>query len=214
MALTNNTKFRRSTLTINKKVNGVLQTSGGFPVTVSILNGFTDPATSQVYPTLTNEQFSLLSDPQYNTRLTAFYNYLENLYPFFQRTSVLNVSSGTDAVVCPLNNSPAPTLPTISSIFLSMLGISASGTSSYLGWVLSISEASTVDLNYSFQVEFKDNLNQTVRAVTVVGIIPAGITTLDSYSANGEAIYIIEVDTTQNGPLTPYVVNGSGLLYA
>lgn len=214
MALTNNTKFRRVTLTINKKVNGVLQTTGGFPVTVSILNGFTDPATAQVYPLLTSEQFSLLSDPQYNTRLTAFYNHLENTYPFFQRTSVLNVSSGTDAVVCPLNNTPSPSLPTISSINLDMITVTAAGTPSYLAWVIVISEPATVDLNYKFDVRFTDSMSNIVRTITVTGIIPAGITSIDSYSALGEATYIMEADTTSNGPLVPSVIPGTDQLFS
>lgn len=213
MALTNNTKFRRTTLTINKKVNGALVTTGGFPVTVSVLDSFTDPATSQVYAALTGEQFSLLSDPQYNARLTAFYNHLENTYSFFQRTSVQNTASGTDAVLCPLNNT-VPAQPVISSINLEMIAISSSGLPNHLAWTIAISAPSTVDLNYNFNVEFKDTLNQTVRAITVTGIMPAGVTALDSYSSNGEAIYIIEADTTQHGPLNPTVVPGSESLFA
>lgn len=208
MALTNNTKFRRSTLTITKRVNGVVDTAGGFPLTVSILNGFTDPATATVYATITSQDFSTLTDAAYNARLTAFYNYLENQYSFFNRNSVINVANGTDAVVCPLNNTVA-LIPGIQSIQLDFIALTGTLEPSSLAWTIFLEAGATVDLNYSFMVQVNDSGGNALKQILVSGIIPAGVTSYNSYTVDGRAIYIEEAESPTFTPVAVNVVPGS-----
>ena len=213
MALTNNTKYRRIELTLTKKVNGSLQTAQGFPITVSILLAFTDPATSTVYPLLTQSEFVQLTDGAYNARLNAFYNYMENTYSFFLRTVVGNLSSGTDAVVCPLDNTPAPTLPTVVEISFTLLALSYGVTASALTWYISLTKPSTLDLNYSFQINIKNSAGAVLRTELANGIIPSGIIGYNGYLVDGDYLHLYELENPSYTGITYEVVPGTIQLF-
>lgn len=102
----NNGTYRRTEFRFEKFVNGVQEFTGGFPITVSLLNPFAE------YTALTEEDFSRLDDTQYQTRLNAFYLYLSLLYPFFNNSLIPDTgdtginSNGEDLDACPIDLSP------------------------------------------------------------------------------------------------------------
>lgn len=67
---------RRTTCKVTRATDGVLDS--GYPVTYYIYDTFTDPSDSTVYAALTIVEFAQLSDTDYQTRLIAFYKYLED----------------------------------------------------------------------------------------------------------------------------------------
>jgi hypothetical protein len=95
--------YRKRYFVIQKKVNGVAVTESPFPLTLDILAAFTGQ------PVLTQEQFGLLTDSQYQTRLTAFYGYVAATYPQTGFTTSLGASletTGEDLLLCPADASP------------------------------------------------------------------------------------------------------------
>lgn len=70
---------RRTTCKVSRSTDGVLDT--GYPVTYYIYNSFTDPSDSVVYPAITLVTFAQMSDTDYQTRLAAFYKYIEDENP-------------------------------------------------------------------------------------------------------------------------------------
>jgi hypothetical protein len=100
----NNGGYRRTQFVFEKIINGLPVFTGGFPVNVSILDGFAE------VPAITEAQFVLLSDAQYQARLSQFYSYLALQYPFFDPlvhipplSEPLVNSHGTDTASCPLD---------------------------------------------------------------------------------------------------------------
>jgi hypothetical protein len=209
MALTNNTKFRRSTLTITKKVNGEVVTTGGFPLVVSILPGFTDPSTTTVYPTITANDFAVLTDGAYNARLLGFYNYLESVHPFFVRASVSNVSSGTNATVCPLSNAPSPTITFAGDPIIGGEPLSGGTLDDHLTWTVSLIEPAPQDVFYYFDVRLKDRNSNIIRTISVNGTIRQGRITHDSYADDGHAVYLPEAYDNLMAPISLEYVSGS-----
>lgn len=215
MALTNNSKYRRIELTLTKKVNGSLQTAEGFPITVSLLPAFTDPATATVYPLITSLEFSQLTDGAYTARLNAFYNYLENTYSFFLRTVVSNLSNGTDIRVCPLDNTAAPALPSVVAITFELLALAFGSPAAALVWYISLSESSTLDLNYSFQIQIKDSLGNLLRTELANGIIPAGTVGYNGYLVDGDYLHLFEMeDPAYASGITYNVSPGTIMLFS
>jgi hypothetical protein len=203
MALTNNTKYRNKKITITKKLNGSLVTEGGFPLTISLLSAFTG------YPALTETQFLELTDAAYTTRLNAFYTHLEATYSFYNRNTVQNPTSGTDAVSCPLDNSPAPVISVISIGGFLVAGPDL--TSNYLGWTITIDQVAPIPISYFFDIAIKDKHGNLIRTETVNGIILAGLNE-HSASDNNIAYYIAEADNASLTPLFIEAVNGSAVL--
>ena len=102
--IVNNGGYRRTQFVFEKFINGSPVFTGGFPVNVSILGGF-----AQV-PAVTEDEFVLLSESQYQTRLSQFYSYLALQYAFFDPlvhipplSQPLVNSHGTDTVSCPID---------------------------------------------------------------------------------------------------------------
>lgn len=102
----NNGTYRRTEFRFEKFVNGVQEFTGGFPITVSLLNPFAE------FPALTEEDFSRMDDNQYQSRLNAFYQYLSLQYPFFNSSMIPDPqngsinSNGEDLDACPIDLSP------------------------------------------------------------------------------------------------------------
>ncbi len=214
MSLNNNTKFRRTTLTINKKINEVVQTTEGFPLLVSILNGFTDPTVGLNYPLIIADNFALMTDSQYNNRLLAFYNYIEATYPFFLRANVIVAPSGTDALFCPLNNNPPPVITAVGDPVIFLEHIAGSTVNSivqddYLTWFVQITAPVSQDVTYTFLVNIIDRDLNIFRSLLVTGRIRAGSVTHDSYAEDQDAIYIDEVYRADLSPITVVYVAGS-----
>lgn len=194
MALTNNTNYRKKTITINKKVDNVLQTTGGFPKVHSITEAFGS------FPAITDTALSVMNTPDYTARLNAFYLFLETAYDYFDRDQVLNNAFGADAVLCPLDNSvPDPIV--VASVHASM---TANGTpkANHLSWIIMLTEDVTQDTPYTFEVDLEDAQGNLIRTLTVNGIIPAGDST--HTASNSEKIYIPEADDTDSGELIVY----------
>lgn len=192
MALTNNTKFRRKKLTINKKVNGSIDTAGGFPVQLNVTSAFPG------YAALTDAEFKVMTDADYNTRLSAFYAYVQTLYPFFSTADVLNAASGTDSVLCPLDNTASPT-PTVLNVDALMAPVGGSTTDNHLEWGITLSDAVTQDTPYYFDIDIKDKNFNFIRTETVFGIILSG--QIGHYAGPGEVYYIAEADDLMVQPL-------------
>ena len=192
MALTNNTKFRRRKLTINKKINGSIDTAGGFPVTVLITNAFPG------YPALSDTEFQTLSDADYNTRLTAFYAHVQTLYPFWTPQTALNVSSGTDAVLCPIDNSASP-VPVVQSVSAAFEPVNGGTLDDHLTWDIVLTEVVTQDTPYYFEVDLFDKNSNFLRTETVFGVILSG---QSSHLATTERYYIPEASDPAIGPLS------------
>jgi len=163
MALTNNTDYRKKTITITKKVNGSMVTTGGFPITVSILSAF------GAFPAIDVDAIRTMTSTDYNTRLNGFYDYLELTYPFWTRGTVLNNAFGTDAITCPLDNTP-PSLPAVTEFGSS---IQTSGSDVLVTWFVQLAEISTQDVNFQMTVLITDAQGIVVKGEFVVGIIPA-----------------------------------------
>ena len=170
MALTNNTKFRNTILTIIKKVNGAVDTTGGFPLQVSILSAFTG------YAAITEANFLVLNDTDYTLRLNAFYTYLEGAYPFFSRNSALNASNGIDAVSCPLTNIAPPVL-TVTGY---KGNLSSSGSEMYLTWDIQLDGAARQDTPFSFVVVIFNAQMVQIATRQVTGIIQTGVNNYNS----------------------------------
>jgi hypothetical protein len=193
MALTNNTKLRKKTLTITKKINGSLVTVGGFPLTVSILNAFTS------FAAITVEQFRTMNDADYLTRVNAFYTNLEAIYPFWNRSTVLNAYEETNAILCPLDNTAAPVL-TVTSIYSSMTPVGSATTDNHLEWGINLDSVVSQDTPYFFDIEIYDKNNNLLRVETVFGIVLAGT---DSHFSGLSSYYISEADNNFYQPLRP-----------
>lgn len=102
--LANNGGYRRTQFVFEKIINGSPVFTGGFPINVSILDAFAE------VPAITEAEFVLLTDAQYQGRLSQFYSYLALQYPFFDPlvhipllSEPLVNSHGTDTVSCPLD---------------------------------------------------------------------------------------------------------------
>jgi hypothetical protein len=186
MALTNNTKYRRITLTINKKVNGSVVTSGGFPKTHSIMDAFGS------YTSLTLQQLQTITDAAFNLRLNDFYAFLEGLYFFFNRSFVLNAPSGTDAVLCPLDNSPSPVIQVV-SVEAELLPVFGGSVNNYLVWSIIVAQPVTIDTPYQFRVLLTDEWNNPIRYEICYGIIKANQSSNYSNQDNFST-YIPEAD--------------------
>ena len=94
--LVNNGKYRRTTLTITKQVNGAAVNDTEWPKVHSILNAF------GTYTAITEATFVTMSDTDYLTRLNAFYVHLEAMYNFFFSSQVSNDYNGADTILCPI----------------------------------------------------------------------------------------------------------------
>lgn len=199
MALTNNTKFRRVELTINKKVNGSLESSVDFPKVHSITDLF------GAFPAITEAALMSLTDAAYSARLTAFYDFLEQGYPFFLRNQVLNAASGTDAVLCPLDNSAAPVIG-VTSFGAGMAPMNSSTYDNYLEWDIVIDQPAPQDIPYYFDVNLTDKNANIFRTERVHGIIPAGQT---SHASGNLSIYIPEADDTMYAPVNAVAIQGT-----
>ena len=98
MAYVNNGDYRCKILTVNKKLDGV--SLPGYPKNYDITSAF------GVYSTITDAQFSELSDADFQTRLAAFYSYVDTTegdldssnYSYEQGQG----PTGTDAILCPI----------------------------------------------------------------------------------------------------------------
>lgn len=185
MAQTNNGKYRRLTLTVNRRVNGSLVTTDGFPKIHNITDAF------GAYQAITSNDLETMTDGQYSTRLSAFYTHLEALYDFFNRNNVLNASNGTDAVTCPIDNSePDPVV--VQTFGASLQPIMGGTLDDHLSWFIYIASPAPQDLPYSFRVLISDINGNPLRYEYLNGIIPAGATFHDSANDNNY-IYISEV---------------------
>lgn len=102
----NDGTYRRSEFRFEKFLNNEPVYSDGFPLTVSILAPFAE------YPSLTEEEFSRLTESQYQTRLSAFYQYLQLTYPFFTNAMIPDAqdqginSNGTNTNLCSIDLTP------------------------------------------------------------------------------------------------------------
>ena len=201
MALTNNTKFRRVDLVINKKVNGSLQTTGGFPKQHAITDAFAG------YAAITQTVLATMPDSEYSLRLNAFYSHLETIYPFFDRSAVLNAPSGTDAVLCPLDNSPAPVqqviLPPVVEFQVSAMG------AYQLVWQVSLAQPAVTDTSYYFFAHVLDKSGNLLRVESLYGIIRQGTTTHQSMVNDSVFILIPEGYDPMYTPLSAEYVPGS-----
>jgi hypothetical protein len=97
MAYINNGNYRAKTLTVNKTINSV--SISGYPKTYNITDAFS------TYDALTDEEFQRLSNEDYNTRLAAFYAYVNsedgceaNTYAYAEGEEPF----GEDATLCPI----------------------------------------------------------------------------------------------------------------
>jgi hypothetical protein len=197
MALTNNTGYRQKKLIINKKENGSLVTTGGFPIVMYITNGFPGHAS------LTDAEFRVMTDAAYNARLTAFYAHIQSIYPFFKIADALNPASGIDAASCPINNSTPANNP--ATTVTAGLDIPAGGTvADHLRWSIKLQRPVTIATGYTFQITIRDKSNNMLRTETVTGIIPAGSDT--HLSTPAEKYYISEAS---NPALTPLILTAS-----
>jgi hypothetical protein len=201
MALTNNTKFRRVDLVINKKVNGSLQTTGGWPKQHAITQAFA------TYPAITQTVLATMTESEYGFRLNAFYSHLESIYPFFDRSAVQNSPSGTDAVLCPLDNSPAPAQQVIIPPTLEFL-ISPMG-GYQLVWQVSLALPAVTDTSFYFNAHILDKSGNLVRIETLYGIIRQGTTTHNSFVNDGVFILIPEGFDPMYAPLSVEYVPSS-----
>lgn len=205
MSLTNNGKFRRYRLTVNKKINGSLQTTDGFPKIHELLDSFGS------YPAITISQFEVLSDANYNFRLNSFYDFLETTYSFFTRNSVLNASNATDQVLCPLDNTATPTVNIASDpqgSFQLLMGDQGQ-TISNLVWSIEIDSVAQQDISYSFSLNIRDKNNNILRNQIAYGIIRQGNTTHDSFAEDGDFIYFPEGEDSSLAPLIAEYIPGS-----
>lgn len=201
MAVTNNGKYRRLSLTINRKLNGSLVTTDGFPKVHNITDSFGS------FAAITTANLELLPDGQYNTRLNAFYAHLESLYNFFDRSNVLNPSNGTDAVACPLDNS-VPEGIIVTSYGASLAPVTSSMDSDHIEWSIFVSSPVTQDTPYEFQVAIKDRVGNTLRIEYLSGII--GIGQYGHVSINHDLfIYVPEVYNPSYSPISLETVPNS-----
>lgn len=111
-------RVRKITCTVDYK-DGAGESITGYPVDYDITDAFTDPGaplggqgTPVSYSSITNAQLARMSDENYNTRLAAFYNFIENANEGLDRSQ--NVLPGFEPTgtspVCVIND-PAPDEP-------------------------------------------------------------------------------------------------------
>lgn len=194
MAVTNNGKYRRLSLTINRKLNGSLVTTDGFPKAHNITDAF------GAFVAITNANLELLPDGQYTTRLNAFYAHLEAIYDFFDRGNVLNPSNGTDAVTCPLDNS-VPEGIVVTSYGGSLTPVTGGTDSDHIEWSIFVSSPVTQDTPYQFEVAIEDRFGNTIRIEYLSGIIRSGQSSHISLDDN-QYIYVPEVYTSGLSPIS------------
>jgi hypothetical protein len=180
-----------------------LQTTGGFPKIHEIIDAF------GTYPAITTANLEVLTDANYTTRLNAFYDFLETTYSFFSRGAVLNASSGTDQVLCPLNNTAAPVISLASSPQMTLEPLFAAQADVYLTWFIQIDTVAPQDISYGFDMNIRDKNNNLLRTERLYGTIRQGNLTHDSYSDDGHYIYIPEADIPGLTPIILEYVPGS-----
>jgi hypothetical protein len=93
--------YRMKTLAVSKYLEFQLLT--GYPLSYNITDAFTDNSVS--YSAISDSDFAALSTLDYNLRIVAFYNYVEDLVSGIDSSFVLyvmNVSQGTNSDFCPI----------------------------------------------------------------------------------------------------------------
>jgi hypothetical protein len=203
MALTNNTKFRRVNFTINKKVNGSLQTSGGFPKQHAVTEAF------GAFAAITDQQLEVLTEADYTTRLNGFYDFLEQTYSFYNRSQNLVPASGTDATLCPLSNAATPVY-TINEP--PQLGFFEDGNGGYnLVWSVETNDVVVQDVSYFFDANILDKNANLIRTERLYGIVRQGRGTHSSQVDDGHYIYVPEGQNPLLTPISVEYVNGSAV---
>ena len=87
-------KFRKTSITINRYIAGVLSNGDGFPITESILQGFL------TYPPITEEFLATMSDASFDDRVDGFKEFLKSKYNFVTDSMLNLVFQGTDETLC------------------------------------------------------------------------------------------------------------------
>jgi len=102
-----NGKYRRKTFVLDK-VDSEGSSILGYPKTYSITSSFT--VGEITFPALTNAQFARLSEDEYNTRLAAFYAYVDANNDGCDSENSVETGygpTGVDAVSCPIGEPAA-----------------------------------------------------------------------------------------------------------
>ena len=89
-----NGKFRTSTVTIKRFVNGQESAADGFPIVESLLEPFGS------FERISSEQLLSLTEFVFQQRVNAFTAYLTGKYPFLAPTDFTNQAFGTDNSLC------------------------------------------------------------------------------------------------------------------
>lgn len=98
MAYVNNGDYRCKVLTVDKMLDGV--SIPGYPKNYNITTSFPG------FSSLTDEEFQRLSDVDYQTRLSAFFSYVDNTEDDIDSANYSYAEGqepfGTNATLCPI----------------------------------------------------------------------------------------------------------------
>jgi hypothetical protein len=180
MAIVNTGDFRNKVITISKTVNG--ESVAGFPKNYNITNAFGS------YSALTDSQFAILSDVDYNTRLSDLFIFIDsdNTEIQMSEVNILNSSTGTDTNLCEV-----PVVPE-QRVFRETFPTSQGSTLAALNWQ-AYAGATAVQVSPTVQNDASASLTQdpSVNAYNPDVATTTGYARLN-YSGNTFVNYITE----------------------
>ena len=200
MPYVNNNKFRAYLLTIEKRVNGVVDNSA------TVVRSLLDAIPNTIHSQITTQTFERMGEAQYLARLSAFYTYVESTYSYFQRSQVpasgAGAANGTDAIACPINIAViAQQVQFNSQLYLSN---GAQGSTDLKSRITYGSEILTIN---TFGSVVFDNIGQVITITPLISNIFTGVTAQLVIEKNGITIFNQTGFARNQQRVEPLVIN-------
>jgi hypothetical protein len=147
--------YRHTILTIRKYAGSEEQTQAPYPLVLDIRMTFGS------FMAIDAQQFRLLTDTQYNQRLTAFYNWIAQTYPDNGLNATLGAglpASGYDLTICPIPVPPSQV--SINSSIINLFGDPADNLGAITTTLSRTADIGDVTANYTLESSI-DNVTWT-----------------------------------------------------